>query len=176
MTRSIEDELNLPRLEDALKELGQQIPPEETLEESEDHEAVSNFANMLEHAGSVTSDQLDPLALGQDEHAEEMDEVYTKAMRVHEELKDLGFNIEAKHAGSIMGPAAQFLEMAMKAANSKHDSRMKAAKLRMEREKLDHELRKNQTDGVIEGDASAPGGIVADRNDLMKKLRNKDAK
>lgn len=165
MTKQIEDVLNLPRLEDALKEMGVDVHADQV--EVNDAE-VEKFSRALENGHALEASLRDPD--GTIEHAAEMDTIYDAAMRAHKDTLDVGFNVEAKHASSYLGPSATFLDLALKAANSKNDSRLKALKLRMEREKLDHDLKKNQEEGVIEGETPVPGKPM-DRNELMKSIR-----
>lgn len=166
MTRKIEETLDLPSLEEALK--GVSSPEEIEVINQE----LDEIANALED--SYESEMLMADPVGVHEHSKEMDDIYSNAMKAHKDLLDLGFNMEAKNAGSIMEPAARMLEIAMKASQNKVDTKMKSIKLRMDREKLDADLKKNELEGEIEG-SPREGGYVADRNELLKKLKDKKA-
>lgn len=176
MTKRIEDELNLPRLEDIIKEAEDDQPtlPVEPVEESPeeviDSEDVSNVANALQNIKPSDLASTDPM--GTVDHEMETNEIYDAAMRAYKDLLDLGFNIESKHAGAnAFSPAAKMLEIALKASQSKATKKMERIKAIMEQELHDRELRKNEEDGVIEGDTSGGGSFLAHRNDLMNKIR-----
>ena len=166
MTKALEDELNLPRLEDALKEVA----------ESQDQESadlmnmeVETMANALANVDtkSITG-VVDPS--GVQEHVAESDEIYDVAMRAHKDLMDLGFNIEPKNAGvNAFNPALKALEIALKASRSKTDKRMEEIRLIMEKDKHSREMNQDVEDGeIVENGGST---ITANRNDLMAKIR-----
>lgn len=161
MTKAIEDELNLPRLEDALKELG--LDESGSVENAE----VSAVANALENVSPSSLRSTDPM--GTEDHESEADSIMAMALKAHKDLLDLGFNIEPKNAGAnAFSPSAKFLEIALKASQSKADRKMEKIKAIMEQEKH----RKEMGDGVEDGEIIDNGKtIVANRNDLMEKIR-----
>lgn len=176
MTKQIEDELNLPRLEDALAQARQEL--DGAVDEATQAE-VDRMAEALQHMDTsalITKDEE-----GVETHEAEMNEVIDQAMKAHKEILDLAFNVEIKHAGSIFMPAARMLELAVTASKSKADQRLKTLKMRMEREKLNADLQKDRLNGSIDaeatdevGEAPTLASIVADRNDLMKKIKDGD--
>jgi hypothetical protein len=169
MTKSIEDELGLPRLKDALEAArGASVEaPSDFVPEAVD-ENVERMAKGLANLNPASLMEVDEEGL--ETHDAEMNEIYGMAMSAHKELLDLGFNVEAKHAGQIFNPAAKMLQVALDASRSKSDQRLKLLRVRMEREKTDAELRgSNQEDGIIDGE-SVPS-FMADRNELMKQIR-----
>ena len=125
MTKALEDELNLPRLEDALKELAQAQGADSPIANAE----VEKMANAL--AGVSPKDierKLDPT--GVDSHVDEADDIYALAMKAHKDLLDLGFNVEVKHAGAnAFAPAMKALEIALKASQSKSAREMERIRL-----------------------------------------------
>ena len=167
MTKSIEDELGLPRLEDALRD-AQAASGEVTSANPE----VANMANALQKVDPASLMQTDPM--GVETHEMESNEIYSEAMRAYKDLLDMGFAIESKHAGAnAFNPALKALELALKASQSKATKKMERIKLIMDKERHDVELRNNEEDGVIEADTSGGGGpsIKAFRGDLMAKIR-----
>jgi hypothetical protein len=165
MTDKLCDALNLPRLEDALKDIG--MSPTAIQEAAQE---VENMANALERI--APSDMMLDDESGISEHEREMNEIYTQALKTHKELIDLAFNIEAKHAGTIFEPAARFLETALTASKSKNEQKLKAIKLRMDREKLDADLKKNVQEGEIQDEPDIHS-VLANRNDLLKDLKER---
>jgi hypothetical protein len=163
MTRRIEQTLNLPRLEDAVREFNQAAPE---LEEAS--RKVDKISASLDKVSRSERDEE-----GTEVHCKEMDEVYRQALKAHKDMIDLGFNVEARHAGNIFEPAARFLEIAMNASKSKSEQKLKTLKVRISRQRG---ADPNDTEqGVIEAD---PTAFLADRNDLLKDLVGKlrDAK
>ncbi len=164
MTRQIERTLNLPRLEDAIKDFADEMPKIHAA-----NAKVDKMAAALEKVSPAVMEQR--LEEGTEGHCREMDEVYKQALHAHKEMLDLGFNVESRHAGSIFEPAARFLEIAMNASKSKSEQKLKTLKVRMDRQRLDHELKTNTVDGTIE--SNDPNVFVADRNELLKDLVGK---
>jgi hypothetical protein len=169
MTKQIEDEFNLPRLEDALKAQaeanGEQIPIEQLPAETSPE--VQNVANALQNIDPSSLKAVDPM--GTTDHVMETDEIYAEAMRAYKDLLDLGFNIESKHAGAnAFAPAAKMLEIALKASQSKKNSKLERIKAIMEKEVHDREMN-NASEGIIEGEGEA--SFLAHRKDLIDKIR-----
>jgi len=164
MTKRIEEVLDLPSLESMLGD--DAISPEDQARLDAITVALEN--NELEN---IDKHLMDPD--GTREHAEEMDQIIDCAMTAHKDAIDMAFNMEPKNAGSIMEPAARFLELGMKAMQAKLDARMKGIELKMKREKLDHDLRKNQEEGVVEGETQvSEKGQLVDRNALLKSMKS----
>lgn len=163
MTKAIEDELNLPRLADALKEIASQTedsPPPVNAE-------VEKVANSLQNVSSSSMRAVDPSGL--QDHESETDEIYELAMQAHKDLLDLGFNIEPKHAGAnAFTPSAKMLEIALKASQSKASRRMEKIRLVMEQDLHRREMNEGVEEGEILDNSNS---ILANRNDIMAKIR-----
>lgn len=182
MSKQIESILNLPRLEDALRDAGidmadvvqepdeEEIDLDDVVEEEPSYEdpKLAKMANALQNTHSLERSLGDPE--GTEEHTREMDHLYEAAMRGHKDVLDLGFNVEAKQAAGMFQASAKFLELAMKASTNKTEARMARIKLAMEKQKLAAELKQDRDEGVIEGEAPVPGQM-ADRNELMARMR-----
>jgi hypothetical protein len=163
MTKAITDELGLPSLQDALKQIADEGGEAENPE-------VTQMANALQ--------AVDPKAIrraedptGVDEHVDEADVIYEAAMQSHKDLMDLGFNIEPKHAGAnAFTPGLKALEIALKASESKKKAKMDRIRAVMEQEAHQRDMGKDAQDGeILEGGG---GSITANRNDLMAKIRS----
>ena len=160
MTKAIEDELNLPRLEDALKEAAGESG--EVVDSS-----VEQMANALQNVDPSKMIDSDPS--GVYEHEDETNEIYDLAMKAHKDLLDLGYNIEPKNAGAnAFMPSAKFLEIALKASQSKTDRKMEQIKMVMEQDR--HKKEMGETVEDAEAFDKTPS-IVANRNDIMEKIR-----
>lgn len=166
MTRALEDELNLPRLEDALRELAEGQADETPTPANPEVEAMANALASTSPMAIARAQDI----MGVQEHLDESDEIYDNAMKAHKDLMDLGFNIEPKNAGpNAFAPALKALEIALKASQSKKISKMERIRLVMEQDKH----AKDMGEGVEDGEIIDNGGssITANRNDLMEKIR-----
>ena len=101
---------------------------------------------------------------GYDLHDREMDELAKMAIEAHQNLQDLGMNVEIRHAGEIFSSSSQMLKIAVDARNSKVDKKLKLLKLQMDKLKMDRSFKETDSvDGVA---------IKLDRNELLKQLKN----
>jgi hypothetical protein len=168
LTNKACDTLNIPRLEDALKEFSNTLPELETAALE-----VDKMAAALQKMDSSSLNYVDQE--GTENHEREMNDVYQQALKAHKEMLELGYNVESKYAGSVFEPAARFLEIAINASKSKSEQKLKTIKLRMEREKLDADLKKTDEEVIDAVDVSS---VLLDRNDLLKDLagRLRDSK
>lgn len=168
MSKVLEKEFNLPSLEDVLEAASSVKDDIHADEKSENEEEIRKVAKALEIAEIEEEDISD----GVEDHSDEADDIYKKALKAFENLMDLGMTIEPKNAGAnAFAPATKFLEIALKASRSKADKKTERLRLAMEKEKLDHELGKLSTDGNVDSDMSS-GAIVAHRDDVLDKIKN----
>lgn len=119
-----------------------------------------------------------PSEYGIEKHDEEMNTIIDAAITAHKDLVEIGMNMEPKNAGELLNPAMKALEIALKASQSKVDSRIKVEKVMIERERSDFDTKKNveETD-VNDGDVETlKGGFVASREDILKNLRESQKK
>jgi hypothetical protein len=103
-------------------------------------------------------------ARGQDLHDREMDELANMAIKAHQDLQDLGMNVEIRHAGEIFSSSSQMLKIAVDARNSKVDKKLKMLKLKLDKLKLDRTTKSPDDDPL---DVKA---TMMDRNELLKQL------
>lgn len=152
MTRRLEDELELPHLD----EINDQDEDEFTQQEQESAKLVESLstAEKLDYALSTVT--------GVDEHDNEMDEIFAKAISSYEDLVDLGKNSPPAQSGRIYEVAGQLLKTALDARNSKADRKIKLLDLQMKKLKLERDS----------GDKdSGSSGDTLDRNELLALLR-----
>ena len=157
MTNSIDDALGLPRLSELLKKednqrLAEQI---ETLPET-----IENINKLEKAVSTIESDLVD--------HDQDMDELAKIALDDYKKLMDLGFNTEARIAGSIFEPAVNILRLVMDSKNAKIDKKLRLMRLQLEKERL----MKNQAQEDFS--KAEEGIVVADRNAILAVLKNKD--
>lgn len=166
MTRSIEEALNLPPIKEALaKKEAANSSTAEVPEEPVDPE-VEQMAQALASVKSTSVFE----NTGEKEHSKEMNEVISLALEAHKSILDFGFNVEAKHAGTIMAQAANHLDIALKASKSKADFKAKILEMKMEREQYESAHGINSTDAEVISDNSSKGELKS-RNDLILQMK-----
>lgn len=172
MTRGIEDMLNLPHLEDLLKDNGM---------ESDDNTEENDRRLAEALAIAEQAEQRLAMTTGAD-HALAMDDLYTEIKKHAQDLMDLGYNIDHARARGIFEIASSMFKNAIDAKNSKRDAELKAMKLALDEKRLelDRIRVKFETGMGSTGDGEIREAvIVEDRNVLLKQLRdqmNRDKK
>ena len=160
MTKKLEEEFNLPPIEEALAKEEQNDSP--SIEETK-AEIVK-----LEDAISV-SEKIDMAfkeVKGLEDHEVEMNDIAKEAIDSYKQLMSLGMNVQDAHAGRIFETAGKMLQIAMDSKNAKVDK-----KLRM----IDLQIRKLRLD-AMEGTntGNTDGAQVMDRNQLLQFLNKGD--
>mgnify|MGYP001210266333 CR=1 FL=1 len=139
MTRSIEEALGLPPIEK---------PSDEPMKIMPEYLPVTDG--------------------GEKELVEEMNEVIKTALDSYKTIMDFSYNVEPKHAGSIMAQATAHLDIVVKASKNKSDIRARLIKLQQDRDLLEKRLGIEQQDGEV---VETSKGEVWNRNDLMRELK-----
>ena len=167
MTRKLEQEFNLPSMEE-LKELSQQevvevgIEPAETLvQATPPAEVVTTAITNAEKIDSAL-----PQVDGVVKHDGDMENIAERALDSYEELMSLGMNVQDAHAGRIFETAGKMLQIAMDSKNAKVDKKLRMIDLQIKKMRLD----------AMEGtnSSSNDSGTVMDRNQLLQFLNKKD--
>lgn len=155
MTRKLQETLNLPDLEDILKE---QSGPDPELEK---------FAERLDAAERATA-----MVDGRD-HAEGCDTIFKETLDHSRALMDLGYNIDVARAPRIFKAAAEMYKVALDAKNAKRDAELKRLKLAMDQKLV--ELKEQEVTGKTQtlDDSTL---IIDDRNELIKSILEKQTK
>jgi hypothetical protein len=99
----------------------------------------------------------------------ELDALATKAEQAYDDLMDLGMNVEVRYASRIFEVASSMMNNAISAKTAKIDKKLKAIDIQMKKYKIDKDNNEDPND-VINGQ----GYIITDRNELLKKLGQKD--
>ena len=82
---------------------------------------------------------------------------------------DLGMNVEVRYSGRIFEVAGTMLKNAIDAKSAKVDKKLKAVDLQLKKYKIDKDNRE-EDDGAINGQ----GYVITDRNELLRKLGQKE--
>ena len=99
-----------------------------------------------------------------------MDELAEKATKTFDDLMDLGMNVDSRWASEIFNTASSMLGHAITAKNAKVNKKLKMIDLQLKK------LRMDQMNKDPDADAETGTGMVLDRNELLKRLLDKDAK
>ena len=98
----------------------------------------------------------------------ELDILASKAEQAYDDLMDLGMNVEVRYSGRIFEVAGTMMKNAIDAKSQKIDKKLKAIELQLKKLKIDKE-------GAQEDDElTGKGYIITDRNELLKKLSEKN--
>ena len=153
MTRKLEEEFNLPPIEDVL--------PVEKKEESKEITEVE-IKEALTNAEKI--DSALPRVKDLETHDKEMEDIEQKAIDSYDELMNLGMNVQDAHAGRVFETASKMLQIAMDSKNAKVDKKLKMIDLQIRKMRLD------QNEGVEQSNE----GSVMDRNHILQILNKKD--
>jgi hypothetical protein len=99
----------------------------------------------------------------------ELDDLATKAEKAYDDLMDLGMNVEVRYSSRIFEVASSMLGHAITAKTNKIEKKLKAVDLQMKKYKIDKDNNEDPND-VLNG----VGYVITDRNELLKKLGQKD--
>lgn len=160
MTKKLEDLFNL---DEAKKK---ESSPKKAVEK--DHTEIRSMDDSYKAVADITRDlpaikELDAL------DDRELDTLASKAEQAYDDLMDLGMNVEVRYAGRIFEVASSMMGNAIAAKTAKIDKKLKAVDLQLKKYKIDKD-NPEEGDGMINGQ----GYVITDRNELLKKLGQKD--
>jgi hypothetical protein len=98
----------------------------------------------------------------------ELDELSELAKEKFQDLMDLGMNVEARFCGSILQTAGTLLGHAIAAKQAKIDRKLRTIDLQLKKARLDQTAQKSEGQKIL--DATDGGGVVLDRNELLKQI------
>ena len=160
MTKKLEELFDLPqdiREEDETTDVGEQ-------------ENIPVLADNLAELDKISAAL--PAVKGLEASDREMDELADKAVKSFDDLMDLGMNIDSRWASDVFNTASSMLGHAITAKNAKLNKKLKMIELQLKKARLDQQEAKNNGD-----EAEQTGtGHVLDRNELLQRLLDKDAK
>ena len=164
MTKKLEEEFNLPPMEEATAKENADATEKFDVQEVTQVD-IEDVQTALSNAEKID------LALknvkGLDEHDEEMDDIGQQAIDSYQQLMNLGMNVGDREAGSIFDSAAKMLKTALEAKESKIDTKLKQIDLMIKKGRLDNNTQSSSN--------TASGGPAVDRNELLK-IINSDKK
>ena len=163
MTKKLEEEFNLPPIEEALAKEEQEKEDTPTLEETkaeivhiEDQLSVSEKINMAFKE-----------VKGLEDHESEMKDIAKEAIDSYKQLMSLGMNVSDMAAGKVFAEASNMLKIALDASDSKTKAKLQQVDLMIKKARLDNNSGRS-------GETTADGSIVYDRNELLKIMNKND--
>jgi nitrogen regulatory protein PII len=156
MTKKLEEEFNLPPIEDV-----EDKPTEKEIVEVIDVEDVEKALTTAEKIDNALRN-----VKGLDEHDTNMDDIAQQAVDSYQQLMNLGMNVSDRDAGSIFDSAAKMLKTALDAKDSKINSKLKQIDMMIKKARLDTNTGSND-------DSSGPQAAL-DRNELLKIINTKE--
>jgi len=163
MTKKLEELFDLP----------QDVPEESEEDETTDvgeQENIPVLADNLAELDKISAAL--PAVKGLEASDREMDDLADKAVKSFDDLMDLGMNIDSRWASDVFNTASSMLGHAITAKNAKINKKLKMIELQLKKARLDQQEAKNNGD-----EAEQTGtGHVLDRNELLQRLLDKDAK
>ena len=159
MTKKLEDLFNLEK-----KESGDPAPVEKPV-----HEEITSINKSYKAVAEITKG-LPQIQELNDLDDSELDSLASKAEQAYDDLMDLGMNVEVRYAGRIFEVAGSMMKNAIDAKTAKVDKKLKAIDLQLKKYKIDKDAQGKDDGDVLNGE----GYIITDRNDLLKKLGQKE--
>lgn len=160
MTKGIEDMLNLPRMEDALKETNEH--PYINVDTIEFPDVDAFLQNNLEK----DTDAVD--------HENAMDRIFDETIKHANDLIEMAYNVDVPRARGIFEQANAMYSRAIDAKNSKRDAQLKLYKLMLDKKKIEVSRQKQlPVDPSLDNTAQTTDSIVVeDRNTLIQMIRS----
>lgn len=153
MTKKLEEEFNLPPIEEALRDNDHGVEHPTTT----DLQTVEDAISISEKINSALAE-----VRGMEAHDAEMDEIAQQAVESYEQLMSLGMNMTDMAAGQVFNNAANMLKIALEAKDSKVNRKLKQIDLMLKKARLD------QTDKKSNGVEEVQEATILDRNELLK--------
>jgi len=159
MTKKLEELFNLDSADAAKISEPVSVPVHQEVRSIDDqYRAVQEITRGLPQIKEL--DELDD---------KELDHLATKAEQAYDDLMDLGMNVEVRYSGRIFEVASSMMGNAIAAKTAKIDKKLKAVDLQLKKLKIDKDSNEDPND-IINGQ----GYVITDRNELLKKLGQKD--
>ena len=173
MTKKLEDILNLPNVKEAFAKIDESEKAKEQknavngVQKNVDPQTAKNLEKTYAEFDKIAASLPQVKGLGELSDLE-LDKLATEAEESYKNLMDLGMNVDSRYSGRIFEVASTMLRNAIDAKGSKIDKKLKMVELQLKKLKLD-KTGKGDLDPI-----ESEGMIIADRNELMKKLLKKD--
>ncbi len=154
MTKKLEEEFNLPAMEEVTDIAPPKEDTEEVIEETKNALSVSEKINLAFKE-----------IKGLEDHEVEMNDIAKKAIDSYEQLMNLGMNVSDMAAGKVFAEASNMLKIALDASDAKTKAKLQQIDLMLKKARIDKFSDKGS------GDAQSVEATVFDRNELLKLIK-----
>jgi len=154
MTKKLEEEFNLPPIEEVTEIVPSKEETEEVIEETQQALSVSEKINAAFKE-----------IKGLEDHETEMSDIAKKAIESYETLMQLGMNVSDMAAGKVFAEASNMLKIALDASDAKTKAKLQQIDLMLKKARID----KFSDKGT--GGEETVQATVFDRNDLLKIIK-----
>ena len=160
MTKKLEEEFNLPPIEEVTNTDEEVIPSvEETQEIIEEVKGALSISEKINLAFKEVK--------GLESHEVEMNDIAKKAIESYEQLMNLGMNVSDMAAGKVFAEASNMLKIALDASDAKTKAKLQQIDLMLKKARIDKfDNKGNETESVQ--------ATVFDRNDLLKIIKGEN--
>jgi fructose-1,6-bisphosphatase/inositol monophosphatase family enzyme len=159
MTKKLEEEFNLPPIEEALADEDEK--PVSVTEAKQEIEVINHGLSVAEKINDAFRE-----IRGLEAHESEMDDVALKAIDSYEQLMNLGMNVSDMAAGKVFAEASNMLKIALEAKDSKTKAKLQQLDLMLKKARLDKMKNQNGDD-----DSDVKSSQVYDRNELLRIMK-----
>jgi len=153
MTKKLEEEFNLPPIEEAKEIVPTKEETEEIIEETQNALSVSEKINAAFKE-----------IRGLEDHEVEMNDIAKKAINSYEQLMSLGMNVSDMAAGKVFAEASNMLKIALDASDAKTKAKLQQIDLMLKKARIDKFSDKGNNEETVQA-------TVFDRNDLLKIIK-----
>ena len=153
MTKKLEEEFNLPPIEEATEQVPSVKETQEEIEEVQDALTVSEKINAAFKE-----------IRGLEDHEVEMNDIAKKAINSYEQLMNLGMNVSDMAAGKVFAEASNMLKIALDASDAKTKAKLQQIDLMLKKARIDKFSDKGTSEETVQA-------TVFDRNDLLKIIK-----
>ena len=153
MTKKLEEEFNLPAMEEVTDIAPPKEDTEEVIEETKNALSVSEKINLAFKE-----------IKGLEDHEVEMNDIAKKAIDSYEQLMNLGMNVSDMAAGKVFAEASNMLKIALDASDAKTKAKLQQIDLMLKKARIDKFSDKGNNEEAVQA-------TVFDRNDLLKIIK-----
>ncbi len=153
MTKKLEEEFNLPPIE----EVTEQVPSVQ--ESKQEIEEVQDALTVSEKINAAFKE-----IKGLEDHEIEMNDIAKEAINSYKQLMDLGMNVSDMAAGKVFAEASNMLKIALDASDAKTKAKLQQIDLMLKKARIDKFSDKGNNEEAVQA-------TVFDRNDLLKIIK-----
>ena len=153
MTKKLEEEFNLPPIEEVTKTEPTIVETEAEIEETQNALSVSEKINAAFKE-----------IKGLEDHEGEMNDIAKMAVESYEQLMQLGMNVSDMAAGKVFAEASNMLKIALDASDAKTKAKLQQIDLMLKKARIDKFSDKGNNEETVQA-------TVFDRNDLLKIIK-----